>query len=113
MPGAMWRDARGFPGIAALSLGYTANCRRWRRDEMRKSLSERALGFALLSPAAALLLLIVVYPIAQLVWNSFFDIHLAEPWRGEPFVGIDNYRRAFEDNRFWSSLWHTVIYAVV
>jgi len=79
----------------------------------RKSLSERGLGYLLLAPAALLLLLIVVYPIAALVWNSFFDIHLAEPWKGEPFVGIDNYRRAFEDARFWSSLGHTIIYAVV
>jgi multiple sugar transport system permease protein len=79
----------------------------------RRSLSERALGFVLLAPAAALLLAIVVYPIAQLVWNSFFDIHLAEPWKGEPFIGLDNYRRALEDPRFWSSLGHTAIYAIV
>jgi len=80
---------------------------------VRKSLSERGLGYLLLAPAALLLLLIVVYPIAALVWNSLFDIHLAEPWKGEPFVGIDNYRRAFDDARFWSSLGHTVIYAVI
>jgi multiple sugar transport system permease protein len=67
----------------------------------------------LLAPAATLLLLIVVYPIAALAWNSFFDIHLAEPWRGEPFVGIENYRRAFEDARFWSSLGNTVVYTIV
>jgi multiple sugar transport system permease protein len=79
----------------------------------RRSLSERALGFVLLAPAAALLLAIVVYPIAQLIWNSFFDIHLAEPWRGEPFIGLDNYRRALDDSRFWSSLGHTAIYAIV
>ena len=79
----------------------------------RKSLSERGLAYALLTPAALLLALIVVYPIAALVWNSFFDIHLAEPWKGEPFVALDNYRRAFDDDRFWSSLWHTAIYAIV
>ena len=78
-----------------------------------RSLSERGLAYALLAPAALLLLLIVVYPIATLVWNSFFDIHLAEPWKGEPFAGFDNYKRAFDDGRFWSSLTHTAIYAVV
>jgi trehalose/maltose transport system permease protein len=80
---------------------------------LRRSLSERALGFLLLAPAALLLLLIVVYPIGQLVWNSFFDIHLAEPWRGEPFAGLDNYRRALEDQRFWNSVLHTAIYTLV
>ncbi|HSS71476.1 MAG TPA: sugar ABC transporter permease [Casimicrobiaceae bacterium] len=79
----------------------------------RKSLSERGLAYALLTPAALLLALIVVYPIAALVWNSFFDIHLAEPWKGEPFVALDNYRRALDDDRFWSSLGHTAIYAMV
>jgi trehalose/maltose transport system permease protein len=79
----------------------------------RKGLSERGLGFLLLTPAALLLLLIVVYPIGQLVWNSFFDIHLAEPWKGEPFAGLDNYRRAFDDDRFWNSVLHTAIYTIV
>ena len=37
-------------------------------------MSERALGFLLLLPAALLLCLIVVYPIANLVWDSFFKI---------------------------------------
>jgi multiple sugar transport system permease protein len=79
----------------------------------RKRLSERALGFLLLAPAAALLLLIVVYPIANLVWGSFFDIHLAEPWRGEPFVAFENYTRAFADSRFWHSVLHTTLYTIV
>ena len=79
----------------------------------RKRLSERALGFLLLAPAAALLLLIVVYPIADLVRNSFYDLHLAEPWRGEPFVALDNYVRALNDERFWTSVLHTAIYVVV
>ncbi|HTS21975.1 MAG TPA: sugar ABC transporter permease [Casimicrobiaceae bacterium] len=79
----------------------------------RKSLSERSLGFLLLAPAALLLLLIVVYPIANLVWASFFDIHLAEPWRGEPFVALENYARAFADERFWRSVATTSIYVVV
>ena len=67
----------------------------------------------MLAPAAALLLLIVVYPIADLVRNSFYEIHLAEPWRGEPFVALDNYARAFADDRFWASVLHTAIYVVV
>jgi multiple sugar transport system permease protein len=79
----------------------------------RKSLSERGLGFLLLAPAALLLLSIVVYPIGQLVWNSFFDIHLAEPWKGEPFVGFDNYARAFDDARFRDTVLHTGIYVIV
>jgi multiple sugar transport system permease protein len=78
-----------------------------------KDLSERALGFFLLLPAALLLGLIVFYPIANLVYDSFFKILLTQPWLGEPFVGFENYARAMQDERFWSSLGHTVLYAIV
>src|SRR5450755_2351069 len=78
-----------------------------------KDLSERTLGFVLLAPAATLLALIVVYPIANLVYSSFFTIQLAQPWIGEPFVGFDNYVRAFGDERFWHAVLHTAVYAVV
>jgi multiple sugar transport system permease protein len=78
-----------------------------------KDLSERTLGLVLLAPAAALLALIVVYPIAELVYSSFFTIQLSQPWLGEPFVGFDNYARAFGDERFWHAVLHTALYAVV
>jgi multiple sugar transport system permease protein len=78
-----------------------------------RDLSERTLAFALLAPAATLLALIVVYPIADLVYSSFFTIQLAQPWIGEPFVGFENYWRAFGDERFWNAVLHTAIYAVV
>jgi multiple sugar transport system permease protein len=78
-----------------------------------RDLSERALGTLLLLPAALLLLLIVVYPIATLFWNSLHSVDQANPQAGELFVGIDNYARAFADDRFWTSTLHTVLYVVV
>jgi multiple sugar transport system permease protein len=78
-----------------------------------RDLSERTLAFVLLAPAATLLALIVVYPIADLVYSSFFTIQLAQPWIGEPFVGFENYLRAFGDERFWHAVLHTAIYAIV
>jgi multiple sugar transport system permease protein len=80
---------------------------------LRRDLSERALGYALLAPAAALLLLIVVYPIATLFWNSLASVDNADPAAGERFVGLDNYVRAFDDDRFWTSTWHTLGYVAV
>ncbi len=78
-----------------------------------KDLSERTLGFLLLAPAALLLVLIVFYPIANLVYDSFFKILLTQPWLGEPFVGFENYARAMEDERFWAAVWHTMLYAII
>ena len=80
---------------------------------MRKDLSERALGALLLAPAALLLLVIVVYPIATLFWTSLHGVDNANPAAGEQFVGLLNYARAFEDDRFWHSLWQTIVYVVV
>ncbi|MEP7183156.1 MAG: sugar ABC transporter permease [Betaproteobacteria bacterium] len=78
-----------------------------------RDLSERTLGVLLLLPAAALLLTIVVYPIATLLWNSLHSVDLANPQAGEAFVGVANYVRAFDDDRFWASTLHTVLYIVV
>src|SRR5262245_44585888 len=78
-----------------------------------KDLSERALGALLLLPAALLLAVVVVYPIATLFWNSLHGVDNANPGAGEQFIGLANYLRAFEDDRFWHSLWQTIIYIVV
>lgn len=75
--------------------------------------AERRLGLMFLLPAALLLAAVVVYPIATLIWNSFHFQRLAEPWRGTPFVGFENYARALGDDRFWEAVLHTAIYIVV
>lgn len=75
--------------------------------------SERRLGLMLLAPAFLLLLLVVVYPIAILIWTSFHFEHLAQPWMGKPFVGIENYTKALSDERFWESALHTAIFIIV
>jgi multiple sugar transport system permease protein len=79
----------------------------------KRDLSERTLGFLLLLPAALLLLVIVVYPIATLFWNSLHGVDNANVAAGEQFVGLKNYVTAFEDDRFWGSAWHTILYIVV
>ena len=79
----------------------------------RKDLSERALGTLLLLPAAALLLVIVIYPIATLFWNSLHAVDNANPAAAETFVAFANYTRAFDDGRFWHSSWNTILYAIV
>jgi multiple sugar transport system permease protein len=79
----------------------------------RRDLSERALALALLAPAGALLLVIVVYPIATLFWSSLHGVDSANPAAGELFVGFENFLRAFDDERFWNSTLHTLGYILV
>ena len=80
---------------------------------LRKDLSERALGTLLLLPAALLLATIVVYPIATLLWTSLTSVDPNNPQAGEQFVGLGNYLRAFDDDRFWRSTGNTLLYIVV
>jgi multiple sugar transport system permease protein len=78
-----------------------------------KDLSERALGAVLLAPAALLFLVIVVYPVATLLWNSLHTVDPENAVAGETFAGLANYARAFDDERFWHSTWNTVLYIIV
>jgi multiple sugar transport system permease protein len=76
-------------------------------------LGERALAVLLLAPAAALLALIVVFPIGRLVWLSLHTLRLSEPWAGQPFVGLLNYQDVWADPRFWDSLANTALITAV
>ena len=86
--------------MAGASVG-TSVLDRWRDP------SEKTLGLMLLAPAFLLLALIVVYPIAKLIWNSFYDLRLSGGG-GIKFVGIENYLLVFKDADFWNATKNTV-----
>jgi len=74
--------------------------------------SEKTLAVLLLAPAFILLALIVVYPIARLIFNSFFDQRLSGR-KGPRFVGFENYLLVFQDIDFWNAAGNTVLITVV
>jgi ABC-type sugar transport system permease subunit len=74
--------------------------------------SERTLGVLLLAPAFLLLALIVVYPIATLIYNSFFDLRLSGGGMAR-FVGIENYVLVLQDRDFWNATKNTVLIVLV
>jgi N-acetylglucosamine transport system permease protein len=55
--------------------------------------------------------LFVIWPFVQSIYYSFTD------WTGlSPefkMVGLDNYSRMLDDDVFWKSLWHSVLFAVL
>jgi raffinose/stachyose/melibiose transport system permease protein len=63
------------------------------------------------APAVALLVVFVYYPIVDNVRLSFFSWSAFEPT--PVFVGIENYRVAFDDPVFWRALFNNTAYAVV
>lgn len=53
-----------------------------------------------------------IYPVVETFRISFYDWQIM-PGAISPFVGADNYLRAFQDDIFWTALRNTILYAVV
>jgi multiple sugar transport system permease protein len=77
--------------------------RRWYR------LGEIGLGYALLAPAAILLLVFEFYPVLFGLYISMCDWRL----RCLSIIGLDNYVRAFTDPEMWHSLLVTATYSLI
>ncbi len=76
----------------------------WRRHE--KTLAP----MMFLSPALAAFLLFVVWPILSSVWISFHE------WDGlgpKVFIGLDNYRELFSDDKFYTALSNNVKWLIL
>ncbi len=64
----------------------------WRRLRTG-NLTEAQLGFVLLAPAALVLILVMLWPIVQVLWQSLHFERLNIPARGRPFIGLEHYQR--------------------
>jgi multiple sugar transport system permease protein len=83
------------------------------RPARRGELSERALGLIMLAPMALVLLIVVGYPLVDSFWLSLHRANLANPEQGQPFIGLDNYIRAFGQPSFWYATQRTVYFTVL
>ena len=73
-------------------------------------MSERRFVLLMLAPAAIFLGLLVAYPMALLVYNSFFQVKLIDP-SGRVWVGLANYFDALTSPRIFDSAVRTLKYA--
>ena len=66
----------------------------------------------MVAPAAVLLLVFIIVPIALTFTLAFTDAKLVSP---EPakFIGLDNFTQIFSDATFWKSLRNTLIFGIV
>jgi multiple sugar transport system permease protein len=69
-------------------------------------------ALALLSPLAAVLFAVAVFPILYSFYVSLFSLKLTRPNR-VPFVGLDNYRAVLSDPQFWAAVERTVAFSVM
>lgn len=75
-------------------------------------LSERALAFWLLLPAALLLGFIALYPVLRLLYTSLFALQLTVS-PDSSFLGFANYGQALHDARFWNAVKNTLLIVIV
>ncbi|MFY1638204.1 carbohydrate ABC transporter permease [Solwaraspora sp. WMMB335] len=67
-------------------------------------------GWAFIGPFMAVFTFVFVAPIAYAIYLSLFRTRLIG---GTSFVGLDNYRTAFTDQQFWSSVGRVAVFLVV
>ncbi len=67
-------------------------------------------GLAWLAPTLAFVSFFVLWPMVHLVWLSFTSTSLLG---GGEWVGLENYRTAFGDPKFWAAFKFTLLYTAV
>ena len=72
----------------------------------------RRLTAIFLAPAAAFFLLLIAYPLAQVVWTAFHYVNLTNP-TVSGYAGLDNFASVLGDDRFWPSLLRTGVWTFV
>src|SRR5690606_18864601 len=83
------------------------------REVGRARLSDRArgeqrLGWMLVAPAVAVMLLVTAYPLGRAVWLSLYSYRLTDP-EGREFVGLRNYGVVLTDGLWWQTVFTTVV----
>ena len=68
------------------------------------------LGFLFMLPAAAFLVLFLVYPLGLGIWLSFTDARIGDPGK---FVGIENYEWIIGDSKFQTAVFFTIFYTLI
>jgi multiple sugar transport system permease protein len=68
------------------------------------------LGLLFMLPAAAFLLLFLVYPLGLGIWLSFTDARIGQPGS---FVGLENYEWIVGDHKFQTAVFFTIFYTLV
>jgi multiple sugar transport system permease protein len=63
-------------------------------------------AYAFIAPALILLVALLVYPLAQVIRMSFFEVTV----RDERWVGLGNYVALAQSPAFWQAAWQTVLF---
>ena len=73
-------------------------------------LTDRQVGVLLILPGLAVFAAIILYPFVDAILMSFTDRSMIYP--NYSWVGLDNYKKVFQDPYFGKTLWTTVLFVV-
>lgn len=76
-----------------------------------RSRQEFIWGWLFILPTMAGLIILNIIPIFRTIYQSFFKAGAFG--RGNTFIGLDNYRRMFSDEKIWQAAWNTIKYAIL
>ncbi|WP_078412624.1 carbohydrate ABC transporter permease [Priestia abyssalis] len=74
-------------------------------------MNQKLFKYVLLAPAFILIAATTFYPLMRSFWISLHEWDLKTSAEMGPFIGLDNYIRAFSDSQFWHSVGVTLIFA--
>ena len=75
-------------------------------------MSQKKLALILVIPAVVVIFGIVIYPLLNALYQSFFNTNLAYPLLTK-FIWLQNYLSVFKDIYFWKSLYNTVYFTII
>jgi len=112
------RAALLFTHGAALVLALGSGWLLWRAGKRRARSrppvrGERGLAWMLMAPALAVVGGFAAFPLVYTFYESLHARDLRTPWRGHPFVGLENYAALLESARFWGAFGRTALFAAL
>lgn len=75
----------------------------------RRNLGRGLIPWLFLAPALVIFIYFKYIPMARGLWMSFFKV---QPFLGDEWLGLDNYRRVFTEDSFRAAMGHTIVLAV-
>lgn len=75
--------------------------------------ANRLTPYMFLAPAAAVMVIALLYPIGYMVWASFLDWNPSQRIGEAEFIGFQNYINLWNSDSFWESFWVTIRFAAI
>jgi ABC-type sugar transport system permease subunit len=112
-PGIGTRVGFALAGLAIVLALAVAAVRGMRRRPPNAGPGEERAAWALSAPAALLIAVVALVPLAWTAWESMHYHDLRMPEHGRPFVGGAEYRHILGDARVWAALGQTAVFTII